>query len=697
MPGFSSSYSPLFLVLFILIAAAVSWYFYRNTALSSTKKYILMALKSIAVFILLALFIEPVLSYLTGNDKLSRDIVLIDVSRSSTIENRSGEIINILKETGIEEGDGDIFGFSGDVTELSNTDSVSFAGFNTDLAASLRSLKERYPDGSYSTVTVISDGIFTDGGNPLYEAQKFAAPFVVFPVGDTAVKKDVVIKKVAANEKAFTGTAVKIKAYLNIFRSDPAVINIKLLREGIEIRSQQVNTLPGLNNYEADFDVTETAPGKIRYTILAEVLPDELTYKNNKSDIYITYIDNKVNILVISGGPGYDNEFTGSVLKRIGNYNITYRTQKSAGEFYEGPIDTRQFAELSTLFLLNFPTSVTSAALVSDIANNTKQFNVPVIFFAGKNTDYQKLGSFDELVPFSVSRPNSGESTLRLQPVGGMDNGLDKIQGLGAANEIFKNISGIMPKPGSITLATDRATGEPMIINRVSGLSRSSAFLGYGLWRWKLNPGSNAEKTLEAMLIEMINMTLQKEKRTKLRVYPAKDIFDYTEKIKIFAEVYDENYLLTRNAKLTGKVTRKDGTSAGELKFTPVENKFIAELPSLPANDYYIECDAEYNGTYWAKDYNRFLSDTLNTEYLETLPNHDLLSLLASKTGGTVLNADSIREYSSVLKRIKEGLAIPERPQKYLRFDLWGNKYYLMLVILLFSIEWILRKRNNIP
>ncbi|HMQ79565.1 MAG TPA: hypothetical protein PKD94_08355, partial [Ignavibacteria bacterium] len=527
--------------------------------------------------------------------------------------------------------------------------------------------------------------------------QKFAAPFVVFPVGDTAVKKDVVIKKVAANEMAFTGTAVKIKAYLNIFRSDPAVINIKLLREGIEIRSQQVNTLPGLNNYEADFDVTETAPGKIRYTILAEELPDELTYKNNKSDIYITYIDNKVNILVISGGPGYDNEFTGSVLKRIGNYNITYRTQKSAGEFYEGPIDTRQFAELSTLFLLNFPTSVTSAALVSDIANNTKQFNVPVIFFAGKNTDYQKLGSFDELVPFSVSRPNSGESTLRLQPVGGMENGLDKIQGLGAANEIFKNISGIMPKPGSITLATDRATGEPIIINRVSGLSRSSAFLGYGLWRWKLNPGTNAEKTLETMLIEMINMTLQKEKRTKLRVYPSKDIFDYTEKIKIFAEVYDENYLLTRNAKLTGKVTRKDGTSAGELKFTAVENKFIAELPSLPANDYYIECDAEYNGTYWAKDYNRFLSDTLNTEYLETLPNHDILSLLASKTGGTVLNADSIREYSSVLKRIKEGLALSERPQKYLRFDLWGNKYYLMLVILLFSIEWILRKRNNIP
>lgn len=697
MPGFSSSYSPLFLVLFILIAAAVSWYFYRNTALSSTKKYILITLKTIAVFILLALFIEPVLSYLTGNDKKGRDIVLIDISRSSAIEKRGDEIHSILKETGIDPGEGNVFGFSGNTSEIRNTDSIQFNGFSTDLASSLRLLKEQYPDGSYSTITVVSDGIITGGGNPLYEAQKFSAPFIVFPLGDTAVKKDIVIKNIAANEKAFTGTAVKIKTYLNLFKTAPASITLKLMREGIEIKSQQVNTQPGLTNYEADFDVTETAPGKIKYTVMAENIPEELTYRNNRSDFYITFIDNKVNILVISGGPGYDNEFTGSVLKRIGNYNITYRTQKSAGEFYEGPVDTRQFAELSTLFLLNFPTSVTSAALVSDIANNTKQFNVPVIFFAGKNSDYQKLGSFEEMIPFSVSRPNSGENMLRLQPVGGMDNGLDKIPGLGATNEIFKNVSGILPKPGSITLATDKASGEPIIINRVSGMSRSSAFLGYGLWRWKLNPGTNAEKTLEAMLIEMINMTLQKEKRTKLRVYPAKDIFDYTESIKIYAEVYDENYLLTRNAKLTGKVTRKDGTSAGELKFTVAENKFSAELPPLPANDYYIECDAEYNGSYWAKDYNRFSSDTLNTEFLDTRPNFDLLNMLASKTGGAVVYADSLKEYSAILARLKESLPKEEVKEKYLRFDLWGNKYYLMLVILLFSIEWVLRKRNNIP
>ena len=303
----------------------------------------------------------------------------------------------------------------------------------------------------------------------------------------------------------------------------------------------------------------------------------------------------------------------------------------------------------------------------------------------------------DEFIPFNISRPNAGENLFRLQPVNIEGNGMGKVSGIGSTNEIFRNVSGIMPKPGSITLATDKSSGEPVMINRVSGNTRSTAFLGYGLWRWKLNPGTNAEKTLESMLLETINMTLQKEKRTKLRVYPATDIFDYTQPVKIYAEVFDENYLPTRNAKVTGKVLRKDGSSTGELLFTAEENKFTAILNPLASGDYYIECDAELNGSYYARDNSRFTSDTLNTEYLETRTNLALLIELASKTNGDVVVKDSLGNYTKLLDKYRNLPSNESLSSKYLRFDLWGNKYYLLLVILLFSIEWVLRKRNNIP
>jgi len=697
MPGFSSSYSPLFLALFMVIAAAVSYYFYRNTAVEKNKKALLIALKTAAIFILLALFIEPVLSYLTGNSSSRKDIVLIDISRSNTLEGKQEQIDRVIKEAGLFKRESDVFGFSSAVIVLKDADSISYNGYSTDLVTSLRSIKENFPDGSYNSVTLLTDGIFTDGSNPVYEAMTFNAPFVIFPVGDTAEKKDIILKSIVRNEKAFTGTPVKIRVFLTINKAGTESTVIKLQREGSEIRSHLLNFEPGKTNYEAEFEVTENTPGKIKYRITVENIPGELTYKNNHNDFFITFIDNKVNILVVSGGPGYDNEFTGSVLKRIGNYNITYRTQKSAGDFYEGPIDYRQFAELSTLFMLNYPTNVTSSAMVSEISTAVKQFNVPVVFFAGKNTDYQKLSTFDEQIPFSAGRINQGENLFRLQPVTLSENSLANIPGLGSTNEIFRNIGGIMPKPGSVTLATDKASGEPVIINRVNGNLRSTAFLGYGLWRWKLNPGTNAEKTLEAMLLELINMTLQKEKRTKLRVYPSKDIFDYTESPKIYAEVYDENFAMTRNAVLTGRIVRKDGSNAGELRFTPEENRFSAVLPPLAAGDYSIEAEAEYNGNYWARDVNRFLSDTVNTEFIETRSNFALLSEIASKTGGTMLHDESSGSYGELLKGYRSLPGSETVTERYLRFDLWSNKYYLMLVILLFSVEWILRKRNNIP
>ncbi len=199
------------------------------------------------------------------------------------------------------------------------------------------------------------------------------------------------------------------------------------------------------------------------------------------------------------------------------------------------------------------------------------------------------------------------------------------------------------------------------------------------------------------MLIETINMTLEKEKSTKLRVYPAADIFDYTQPVKIYAEVFDDNYLPTRNAKITGRILRKDGSNAGELKFAAEENKFSTILDPLVSGDYYIECDAELNGSYYARDNSRFTTDTLNTEYLDTRTNLGLLKVLASKTGGDVVGKDSLGNYSKLLEKYRNLPGKESLSQKYLRFDLWGNKYYLILVILLFSIEWVLRKRNNIP
>lgn len=283
MPGLTTGYSPFYLVLITAIAAAVSWYFYRNAALSRQKKILLISLKTAAITVLLALFLEPVLTLLGGPDK-GRDIILVDISRSNNFSGKSDNIKSLLNTSGYLNDEGSIYGLAGGLNELpGSTDSVQFNGFNTDISASLRQLKERFPDGSYSTITLITDGIYNSGSNPVYEAEKFRAPFIIVPVGDSAVQKDIIVRRVISPVNAFTGTAVKIKVYLDIYKFPDGKLTLKLMKEGIEAKSLQLSYNEQINYYEAEFDITENEPGKFKYSVSADGLQDELTSKNNHS------------------------------------------------------------------------------------------------------------------------------------------------------------------------------------------------------------------------------------------------------------------------------------------------------------------------------------------------------------------------------------------------------------------------------
>lgn len=694
MPGFSSTYSPLFLALFLIISAAASYFFYRNSILSAGKKYFLIAIKTLAIFLLLALFIEPALSKLVAPENNRLDIVLVDNSRSNLFSSKNEQIRKILTDGNLFGSEYRIFTFSNGVNTLEASDSLVFSGYETDLSAALRNIRNSFPDRNFNSVTIISDGIYTSGGNPLYEAKTFQAPFITVPVGDSIQIKDIVISSVSYNEKAFTNIPSKIKVSLGSYDFPAGVADVNFYRENNLISSKQVN-LTGSNTYETDFDITENSPGKFKYRIEAAGREGELTLKNNYSDFYITFIDNKVNVLVISGAPGYDDSFITGVLKRINNYNITFRTAKSPGDFYEGAIDEKSFPELSALFLLNYPTTQTASNIVSSITDKVKTFRIPVIFFAGKNSDFAKLQAFEESLPFSVSRPNSGESLFNLQVVASADNLISKLNEVNSTAQIFRNVSGIIPKPGALTVATDKFSGEPVMLTRTSGDIKSTAFLGYGLWRWKLNSSSNAEKTLEKFLIETINITLQKDKKTKFRVYPAKDIFDYSEPVKIYAEALDESYLPTRNAIVSGRILRKDGSKIADLKFSAEENKYSAYSEKLPYGDYFIEADAELNGTFYGKDNSRFSTDTINTEYLVTKSNMQLLRELSFNTGGESLQPG--RDLKQVIARTENKNMAEVSLLKTVKFNLWENKWILGLIILLFALEWAFRKRNNIP
>jgi hypothetical protein len=699
MFNITSQYPLAIALLFLAISIAAAVFSFRKSHLSNRKKYALIAVRSIAYFLLLTLLLEPAILTFAKLNNETIDVILVDNSRSNLLQGIRGiskidQINNLLSNKTLTSGNHKVFLFSNNTDALTDNNNIklSYDGYETNLSDALKTLKTTLSGQPVSSITVISDGIITSGGNPVYDAKEFQAAFNVIGIGDTVQKKDIVVYNVLHNEKAFANTATTIKVDLRSYESVNENVNLHLQREGVTITSKVINIKNNPSLDEVTFDITESAPGFIRYRILADPVSGEMTQKNNYSDFIIEYIDNKTNVLFISSGPGYDNALIESIFKRIKNYSLTIRTAKNNTEFYEGGIDYRAFGELSAVFLLGFPETGFSTDVIRNIAAKCKDYNVPVIFFAQKNTDYHLLDLFEELIPFSVTR-SSGENITTLNVINHAGDNASKFPNeLNNSVQVFKNQSGIIQKPGSEVLITDRTSGEPLFITRSYGKTKSTAFLGYGMWRWRLNTRSNNESAAEKFIVETVNLSLLKDKKTKLRVYPVKNIFDYKEGVSFNAEVYDDEYRLTRNAVVTANVYSKDKKFSQKITFTADENIFKSSISGLNSNDYTIDAEAEIDNSIYAKDNNRFLVDTLNTEYRNTRSDFSTMTELARNTGGNFLTA---AEYSpDLLKRIEnpEPAALHSR-----RNNLWENKFVLFLIIGLLTIEWVVKKRNNLP
>lgn len=708
MINLTSRYPAILALLFLIISAAASYYFYRNIPLQRTKKYFLISLKTLSISLILVLLIEPSLLAVISRNNEPLNLILVDNSRSNELLNGNGEtkstVINNLLEKNIFQGSNyKIFILSDSLNRpelVSGQDSIKFNTAETDMSGALNKLITYFPENNFSSVTVISDGIFNAGGNPVYPALKYQVPFITIGIGDTVQRKDAVLSGVYFDNRAFTEINNIIRVRVNSFDLSGENLKVSLIREGIVIQTKGLSVTSNPQADELEFSVKEANPGIVKYSITISDVNGELTYKNNKNQFLIHYIDNKTNILFISAGPGYDNTAILDVLKRVNNFNLTERTVKSPNEFYEGSIDFKHFGEYSIVFLLGFPIPQFSSEITSQIASKVKEQNIPVIFFAQKNTDYKKLEMFDQSIPFTLSRFNQSENEFNPLVVSDADNVFSGIQGgINSKPPIFINISGIIQKSGTTALMTDKSTGEPVFIARNSSNDKSSAFLGYGLWRWNLNSKPGSEKTLENFIIESVNLTLLHDKKSKFKVYPVKDIFDYTENVRIEAEVYDEEHIPVRNASVEARIlSNNSSVIAGDIKLNYSENKYHAEVPSLPFGDYTIEADAEINNNSYASDKSRFLVDSVNTEYLVTKSNLENLKELSQNTGGKFfVSSSNESEIKNSINSLSERNINTDTPKIKKHYNLWENKYILIFIIFLFTIEWVLRKRNNLP
>ncbi|BCX47332.1 hypothetical protein HAHE_12400 [Haloferula helveola] len=171
--------------------------------------------------------------------------------------------------------------------------------------------------------------LFTDGhdfeGEPPSRTARAARareiPIFTVPTGTPATAPDVSLRIASYHPYTFIGQSTRLSASIRTSGFPNQQIVVDLLRDGKPADSKTLET--GAATFlDVDFSVTEEEAGQYEYTMRARPMPGETETANNSTSTFLNVVDDKLRILEIEGRPYWDSTFLRRSITRNDKFEI---------------------------------------------------------------------------------------------------------------------------------------------------------------------------------------------------------------------------------------------------------------------------------------------------------------------------------------------------------------------------------------
>lgn len=693
-----------FIALLILLIYSIYVYRYTLPPISKLKKIILTGLRFTSLLLLLFIFFEPVLT-LTKKETLSpKSLFFFDNSKSLKIVDGTNRE-ETLREIASKSINSKIPGNSGFYlfgSSIKNTIKDSLLN-NLNLNESTTNFSEIFnylkkSEMNISSVTIVSDGVVTEGSTPIFTAEKLSIPVFTVGIGDSTLKSDVEIKNVNYNEIVYKGTPTTILTTLvnRGFADKPITIS---LFENNNLLEQKNITLDKNGINSVDFSYAPQSSGERKLTLSISKLEGEASFFNNQKNFYLNVIDNKINILLLAGSPSSDLSFIKSALETDENFKVNTLTEITSNTFLESNSNTK-LDSAQIIFLIGYPTSSSSNEFYERLVNKIENKNTPFFILLTGEVSKQKLSRLNNFLPVNVQ--NIESNYLQIQPdIQTSESKNPILQGNQLSDwnnlpPVFQPFGNYSVKPESKIISKVKVNGTPrnipFIVTRNFGSKRSMIIIGQDIWRWKLQMTSKAPLLFDNFIINSVRWLNSPEKDKRVKIVTSKKNYSTGEEVEFFAQVYDESLNPVNDAEIKVKINSQGALN--ELNLNNVGNGlYEGKITLNKVGDYYFTGTATIDSKLLGEDKGIFNIGDIETEFADSRMNKQFLSLLSSVTDGKYFNPDQYEELLNELDIINKNSSKEKINKSEVR--LWSYEWLLVIVILLFSIEWFLRKRNG--
>jgi len=674
----------------LLLGLAYAWLMYRKPVeLGKNLRYILAVIRAVTVFFITVLLISPLVK--TVKYEPQKPLVLIAQDNSSSINTfkpvgfNSTAFIDDLAKLKQQLGDKyDVQEFNFD-KDLHPGFSKNFSGKQTDIAGALHQLNDRFINQNIGALVLATDGLYNQGNDPQYEARNIKTSIYTVALGDTTAKRDLLIGNVNYNKTAFLGNDFVIEVLATAYQSKGENMAISVTEDGKQVYTQSIPVTGADFKKIVPIKLNAAKKGLRKYNISIAPVKNELSIQNNTETIYVEVLDAKQKVLLLYNGPHPDLTVIKQAIETNKNFEVKASSLADAATIKPG--------DYSLVILYQI-----SAGEYAPIKNFIAKSKTPVWYIVGSQSNLQAVNSEQNTIRISAGRVETQE--VMPLPVNDFtaftlsDSARRKIAvfpplvapfgsyGTGTGTSVL-----LKQKIGAVV------TTYPLLAFGDEAGRRVAVLAGEGIWRWQLSEFQNYgnRNATDELLSQTVQYLTANANRQRFRVYPARNVFDEGENVILNAELYNDALELINTPDV--KIELKSATGKNySFLFTRTGQSYQLGAGSLPVGEYTYNASTK-NGKQEFKASGQFTIKPLNLETRQSAANHTLLSALSKQSGGQMIKPSQISQLADLIRKNENIKTVVYEDKHY--NDLIDMKWLFVLILLLLSTEWFLRKREG--
>lgn len=702
LQGFNPVISfPLAFFLILLSFAAAWWSYTYLRDIPALKKYTLILLRGSALTLLVFLLLNPFSSIQIPTDESRSVAVYIDNSQSLTVNrgDYQGDTSyrEILSELENETGDSfDITYFRFD-NDIYPGRELTLDGSATNLFGVYEHFREN--ENRYLASVLLSDGIVTQGRNPVFTVENLSKPLITIPVGDTTDVRDIAISTIDAPDRMYTFTTRMISLEISQQGFEGSETRLTVNRDGEFLTSETISFHAEQTSHTVEFEAEFTEPGLYTFEAIIPHTDGEFTYQNNRRTFSIEVTEDKTEIVSLAFEVHPDVASVRRLIASDQQYNLISSTYLSQSQ-----VIGTQIGDLPAV-----PDLVVVHGLPSDplpALDWLADTPAPILFMALPSSYESRLWPerLQDVMPYTMGEGSTIQH-VQLQSFlsGGSrhpilnlpSDGLNRFPLLSSAHSEYTT------SPLSSVLMHTGTQGEsltiPLLVVEEPGSKRVAALNAFNWFRYENNRSEEIRTFFETFFTNIISWTASSPDHENLVIEPVRDSFNENEAIQIRADLVNE--LGNPEPGATIEIQIFEQLSVSPVRTFTMSHeqngRYLTEAGNLPAGDYRVSGRATIEDRELGTDQTAFSVGDSVIEFLDTKRNDAMLASLAERSDGIFLKD---YRWERLTDFLQERVTLEAEAGMTTRTDYFYRSYLWFIVILvLLSAEWLLRRNLSLP